>query len=327
MNKRIIAIPILIVLLSTILSPVALSSETDDRTTGFTSTPSITIDYNPEFGEITPNYDPQEISLQVSYEITGILSGLHEFLYRNKDITVKLEIIDKPEWCEASLSTNSLNFGAKRNCSEPKNTTLSISVDENAPAFIKGAVKIRATSTSIKGIIFTKVGQGNLTFEVPFSVGYLPTIDYSFSEENYREIPPLNTTKIPINITNLGNGETTVIIEVKTNGSNTIEVNYPSFVKIDPPLLGGENAKEIEIEIYPYKNFTKEILVVKLTPQHSSSSTLQGETISFTIEIENDGSYVEENELELDTTLLIGIIAVIILVLALVLILRRKRSK
>ena len=333
MNKKATLISIMIVLISMTLSSVAISSGINDeikntaggRVTRFTSTPVISVDYDSELEEIIPNAGSQEMPLQVSYEITGLLAVLHEFRFRRKNVEVQLEIIEKPEWCEASLNNNAFNFKVKRSCSEPENASLSISVNENAPAFIKGEIKIKATSTLIKGLIFTKVAEGNATFEIPFSVGYLPLIDVSLSEGDYKEIPPLNTSTIPISITNLGNGETTVIINVKTNDSNTFELKYPTSVTIDPPLLGGEYKKEIEIEIYAYKNLSTETFVVELTPQHYSQSSLQGETTTIDLTIKNDGSYIEENGLEIDLTLILGIIAVIFLVLVLVFILRRKR--
>jgi len=335
MYKRLIIVLIVTILVSMIFGPITISSESneeikstaDEKTTIFTSVPEIRLDYDSDAvsEEIIPINGSHEIPLQVSYEIYGMFSGWHEFVHRHKNVQVKLEIIDEPEWCKASLDTNTLNFDIKKKCSEPKNTSLFVSVDENAPAFQQGIIKIGAKSTSIKGLIFTKVASGNDTFEIPFIVGYMPVIDFTLSEGAYKEIPPLNTTTIPINITNLGNGRTEVIIEIIQNESSTLIANCPSMIVIDSPISGEENTKEVEISIKPYENFSMETIRIQLTPTYYQDPMLQGKPCVVTFTVKNDGSLKEKEEFEIDTTLLLVTIVVIVLIIIATILLKRKK--
>jgi|GEM_PF-4960224 len=180
MNKKIMMVSILLLFII-ISSNVTLSSEINENPkktssgfiTGFTSKPIINLKFytNATQELIIPNTE-LEIPLKIYYQITGLLSNWHEFLYVKKNIQLSLEIIDKPDWCTASLENKTLNFNIKKDRTEPKDATLSIVVSENTPQFSLGIIKIKATSTSIKGFIFTKIAEGNFTFEVPFAVVY-----------------------------------------------------------------------------------------------------------------------------------------------------------
>lgn len=335
MHKKITISIITLILFSTLLSPIALSSEIteeikstgEDRVNGFTSESVIYVEYDKDAAEeiIWPIDGTHEIPLDVSYYIRGPLSSWHELIFAKKSVDVKLEIIDKPEWCEAYLDINTFTFGVKPNCSEPKNATLSISLNEKAPAFVTSSIKIKATSDSIKGLIFTKVAKGNYTLDVPFTSGYVPLIEVDVNEEiMVQKIPPLKTTIIPINITNLGNGKTDVFFKV-TGDSSKYTCYIPSKIVLDSPLSGGENKKQIEFTITPYKNFTSETISIRFTPVYSFDPLLQGQVEQIVLELENDGSLKDENDFKIDTTLLVVTIAVIALVIVAMILFKRKK--
>ncbi|MCK4365131.1 MAG: hypothetical protein KAW45_03705 [Thermoplasmatales archaeon] len=334
MYKKFTIAAIMIVLVSMIFSPAVLSSEvnTADESGGseikalLASSGSINLTYDEDAveEEIIPNKDPIEITINVSYQIEGFLAGLHTKLYKNRDVEIELAIVEKPEWCEASLSET--NISTTPGTQEPHTSLLTLSVDETAPAFNDGKVKIQATCSAIKGLlkIITKVTGNNETFEIPFTVGYLPLIKVEFG--NYSsEIPPLNVTTIPVNITNLGNGKTTVKIEVE-NESGNYTLDYPDNVILDSQISGGDYKKQIEIEIQPYKNFTLEEIKIKFTPHYTGDPELKGQTITTTLTLENDGSLKEDEEdLGFNSILLIVVIVVIILVLIFAIILKKRR--
>ena len=335
MYKKFMIAVVIIILLSMLFSPAVLSSETNtaDANGGFeikallASSSSINLAYDEESTKeaVIPNADPIEIPINVSsYQIVGLLAGLHTKIYKNREIQITLTIVEKPDWCEANLAES--NLSTTPGTQEPQTTILTVSVNENAPALTERIVKIQATCSKIKGLlgIVTKVTGCNETFDIPFTVGYLPLINVEFNFTS-KEIPPLNVTTIPVNITNLGNGKTTVKIEVE-NESGNYTLDYPDNVILDSQISGGDYKKQIEIEIQPYKNFTLEEIKIKFTPHYTGDLELKGQTITTTLTLENDGSLKEDEEdLEFNSTLLIVVIVVIILVLIFAIILKKRR--
>jgi hypothetical protein len=325
MNKKIMmaSIMILFIIMS---SNVSSSSEINENvkntsfriTTGFTSKPIMRIEYDENATQepIIPINESREIPLKVYYQIVGLLSNWHEFLYKKKNIQVSLEIIERPDWCTtASLDNKTLNFNIKSDQTEPKDVTLTIAVDRNVPAYTVGTIKIRVTSALLKGLIFTKIAEGNFTFDVPFTVGYIPIIDVE-QVFTYKEIPPLNVTTIPFKITNLGNGKTQVFIEVK-NLSGQCEVDYPDSILLGSPTQGEKDSDTIYISIKPYKNFTMESLKVEFTPSYYARPDLKGYTIPIVLTLKNDGSLREGINFELIVVIIIIVTIVLILVVAL----------
>lgn len=334
MYKKFTIAAIMIILLSMIFSPAVLSSETNtaDESGGFeikailasSSIINISFDEDAKKEEVIPNVDSTEIQLNVSYQIVGLLAGWHTKVFKNRDIKIELTIIEKPEWCEATISESKISTTPAT--TEPKTSILSISVNENAPALTLETVRIQATCPAIKGLfgIITKVTGSNETFEIPFTVGYLPVIKIEL-DKDYMEVPPLNVTKIPINITNLGNGATLVKIEVE-NESGNYTVNYPNTIVLGSLVSDEENKKQVEIAIQLYKNSSMESIKIKFTPQYIGDPDLKGQTIVTTLILENDGSLKEEEgESEINSTLLLVVIVVIVLVLIFAIILKKRK--
>jgi hypothetical protein len=331
MNKKITIAAVMIIFFSIIFSSVALSSEIKkdekstglDITTSFTSHPMMQIDFDKDATgkDIIPRSELHKIPLEVYYQITGIFSKWHALIFKDRMIEVKLSIIGKPEWCTAYLDITDLLFGLKTNWSVPQNATLLVGVNEKAPASYMGKITITATSSSINGLIFTKVSEGNITVDIPFLVGYLPIIAYEL-ETTYIEIPPLNVTRIPIKITNFGNGRTSISVEVK-NLSDKCTVNYTEIIILDSPVSGEENEGIVEIAIEPQKEFSMESLVVSLTPSYTERPDLKGKATILQITLKNDGSLKEE--FKIDTTLLIITIVAIIFIIIITFILKRKK--
>jgi len=334
MNKKFTIVAIMIVLLGILLSPTVLSSDTnEEKSTAigiksiFASSPEITIDYDETAAAeyVIPNSESVVIPINVSFKITGAFAKWHELIFKNKNVNVELSIVETPDWCTAEFTSASIKTRVSGGTGQ--NTSLKLSVNENAPAFQNGVVKIRATSSAIKGLlgIITKVTDGNFSADIPFTVGYFSAISLE-TEGTYLEIPPLNVTHIPINITNLGNGPTQISVEVE-NISDNLNVSYVQVALIDSLATGGDDNKAtIVIDVMPNKHFSQETIIVKITPSADRHPELTGKTYILTYVLKNDGSYAEEeNGIGIDTTLLIGIITAIFLILILLIILKRKR--
>ncbi|MCK4365132.1 MAG: hypothetical protein KAW45_03710 [Thermoplasmatales archaeon] len=337
MYKKFTIVAIMIILFSMIFSPAVLSSGASaaDASDGFEikifaadsvlqldfDEVNVTVPAIPNEGYIT-------IPLNISYWLQGVFAKWRARVFRNKDVQVDLTIIDKPEWSEATITPPIVLVDIVSSASEvtPGRANLVVSVNENAPAFTQGKVVIQATCPAIKGLfgIVTKVTGCNLTSEVPFTVGYLPAISIKY-DFIYKEVPPLNVTSIPVNITNLGNGRTEVTIEVE-NESGNYSVNYLKSIVLESPISGKENKKQVEIRIRPYKNFSMEAIKISFTPHYLWDPDLKGKTYDTIVTLKNDGSYKEEvEEFEINYTLLIVVIVVIILVLIFAIILKKRR--
>ncbi len=340
MYKKFTIAAIMSILLSMIFSPAVLSSEinTADESGGFelrsifvaSSVLQVSFDEDDVTEAVIPNEGFISISLNISYWLTGIFAKWQSRVFKNRDVQIDLSIIDKPEWCAVTLTPPTIL--ANVTSSAPPDSIsgkaiLTVSVDEKAPAFIQGEVIIQATCPAIKGLfgIVTKIEKSNETFEIPFIVGYLSLIDVEY-DFTYKEVPPLNVTRIPINITNLGNGATTVKIEVE-NESGNYTVNYPNSIVLSSPILDEENKKQqVEIAIQPYKNFSMESIVIKFTPQYIHDPDLKGQTIVTHLTLKNDGSLKgAEEESEINSILLLVVIVVIILVLIFAIILKKRK--
>jgi len=251
------------------------------------------------------------------------LPYIFKFLTLPKAV-INLSIIEKPSWCEAKLSTDSLEFPFN-NKFEENNVELSFSINDTAPALKKNNIIIEA--------VFIYQGNGSLTNAYnTTTISFRPVYKSELEIDNIdtQLISPLKETIIPISITNLGNGET--IADIELEGDTPIDWN----ISFDPksaiiPINKGDNIKLINLIVTSPKDFENENINIKVTaksvPVEGVNETyLQGKTYSISLNLINDGSLKEE-EFKIDTTLLIGIITIIVIVIIIIaiIILRRKK--
>jgi hypothetical protein len=132
------------------------------------------------------------------------------------------------------------------------------------------------------------------------------------------EIPPLEETEIPINITNLGNGKTTVTSEI-TEASAELNASITSESDFDIDEL-----KQIMLTVEPDENFTEEEITLEFTPHYMTNSSLKGQTYTLTLVLKNDGSLEEEdNGFQIPGFEILAFIAAI--VICLIILKRRKK--
>ena len=328
MYKKISTITILCFIFFSILSPNSLSNELAEEVnsdgfslrTIFAANPLIQITYEKIEERAIPNSGVIEIPLKISYKLSGTFANWQERKLRSRPIEIELSVIDKPDWCDASI-TNPL-VDITLGDSEPDNPPLlRVSVNENAPAYTQGTVQVKATSPEISGLFFTRVKGGEVTCDVTFEVGYLPVLSLEI-EESSMKIPPLDVTEIPIKLTNLGNGPTMVMIEIEGMPEKWI-FNYPKSIILDSPVFGQEIVKKVDIYIKPSKYFSRETINISFTPSYIGRPDAQGKPMVLTIVLENDGSLKDEG---LDFTLSIIVIVAIILIVILSIFLKRRHS-
>jgi hypothetical protein len=244
---------------------------------GLASNIIVSWDANETEEPIIPRGPMRQVQLDISFWVTwGVLGRFINYMYRGTAIRLELSIIDKPEWCSATLLQGTLQCiipPPKENSHEIVHTQLAVAVAENAPAFELCPVAIQATVEPLHGPFgFLTMMQGTSQFvNVTFTVGYKPLIQLSLPETNIIEAPPEIQVELPIGIANLGNGRTTVVNEVLDYPNDWI-VALPSQVILDV----GEY-KEINLSIIAPSNFSGvETITMGFTPHSSENYSLVG---------------------------------------------------
>lgn len=265
-----------------------------------------------------------EIDITYNFNISeeGFFKNLAYPLFKDKAVSIKVEILEKSEWCTASLDKQTIEttVGAEE---KDFSVTLSIGVKESAPAYAGGFVKLNISVEAIKGPLgfITYIGSFLKEVTVDFTPAYLGLIDVEAPQEDSIKIAPYNETLIPINISNIGNGPTKVLIDI-VNSSDSFELSISDSITIDV-----NKTKTVNLMIDADHKFDQEEIIIELKPVSSTDPEDEGSVTTLTLLIENDGSYVEEDEpLEIDITILIVILVIIVLALVAYKMIRRKYS-
>jgi len=230
---------------------------------------------------VIPRGPLRSVILDVSFWVTwGIFGRAINYIYRGVPIQLEVSVIDRPEWCVATLSQGTLLCiipPLKENSHEIVHTWLSVSVADDAPAFALCPITIQTTVKPLRGPFgFITVMHGiTKVVNVTFSVAYKPLIQPFFPQTNLIETPPLVQVELPIGIKNLGNGRTIVANEV---------VDYPEGWIVSLPtqlILEVDEYKEMNLTIIAPSNFSdEETITVSFTPHSFDNYSLVG-TITY----------------------------------------------
>jgi hypothetical protein len=288
--------------------------------------PLINVMYPIQDENVVPNSGFMDIPLETSFTLTGPWAEFVEkrSLLRKENLQIELKIIQKPEWCTAKISNPLANFNVGEK--EPYSSTLSVAVNENAPAFQQGVVKISATSKELKGLIFD-ILEEKVEFDISFIIGNLLIISYEMPNGTTAEIGPYDTADFQIDVNNLGNGPTLVKTEIIEGTDRFWDINITSDVALAAGVYeGGETLKPVYFTIKPKKisnwNNERETFKVKFTPQYLGRPDLIGQPEIITFNIQKTGSL---NTLDdPGNYFLFIIIIVIILIIVISIVIKRK---
>jgi hypothetical protein len=217
--------------------------------------PLIIIESTPADENVIPNSGVIIVKLKVYFKLTGIFAPFVEAssLLRETTIGVHLDVEETDPWIDANLKDNLVQLVLGDDT--PFQTTIQITVTEQAPAFKQGEVKIRASSPQLSSVLFS-INEYSNTFKVPFVVGYWPLVTYELKKGNLLEIGPLDTAEFPIEIENLGNGPTYVAIELIDIPEGEWSANVDSSVILSSAVYGGEGIKKtVNLVIKPPYGF------------------------------------------------------------------------
>ena len=318
MKKRIILLSIFIIYISSIVLSPIINAATISQ---------IDLATEAEF-ESPLNIDEQkEIEIQVSYKLNVgnvinipilkrfvrlYLYGVQYFfpLRGNPTITLNLSI-ESPEWCTANLEPSEFQFTMDNDIINGKSQTTKLTyiLKDSAPALINESININANFNGFK-----RVPTASNTFSVPIVPVYIS--DIVAEADNNFTIPPLKNYSFPINITNNGNGETSVSFDI--NKPDNWNVSY-SFEEIIIPI---NETKQMTLTVVnPPKDFVNEKLLLTIKPKSTmegyegDASDLEGTSITIDFTFNNDGSHDGDDDIVIDITLLIVILLIVVVLI------------
>ncbi len=307
-------------LLSLVIAFVPTSSA------GFINVPPlINMTYPKQEEALIPNSGVLDIPLSTTFALTGPFASFVEkrSLLRKKGLNIELNVTGTQDWCEASISNPLAQFSIKD--IEPYESTLSITITEQAPAFTQGVVTISANSERLRGFIFN-IEEETVEYDISFIIGYLSVVSYEMPNGTSAEIQQSDTADFKIDITNLGNGPTKVEIELIDVSEEEWDINIPSTVLLSSATNGGDKKSEsVHLRIKPKKssdwNNERETFKVKFTPSYMGKPELVGQQEIITFNVQKIGNIDEEESV--NNFLIILIVAIILIILILIILKRR----
>ena len=219
---------------------------------GFINVPPLIILTYPTPEEpLIPNSGVLDIPLYTTFTLTGPFANIVErfSLLRKNNVEIELKVVQTPDWCDASISNPLAQMNLKQ--TEPYQSTLTVTVTEDAPAFTQGVVRISTTSKIQRGLLFN-IAEETAEFDVSFIIGYWSVVSYELPNGTIAEIRPFDTADFQIDIENLGNGPTLVSIELIDYPEDEWDTNITSSVQLSSPIYDGEDSSEsIHLRIKP----------------------------------------------------------------------------
>ncbi|KYK24432.1 hypothetical protein AYK25_09810 [Thermoplasmatales archaeon SM1-50] len=159
---------------------------------------------------IVPRGELRTLTLVITHTIAkGALGEEVLNLLTGSVIPITITITDASPWCTAVVSQGTLSIIVQPDTISTVQTTVSIQVANDAPAYGLGYIKIKATAAQTSLIEGTEN-----TVTLSFIPEYKALIQPSLPETNVKEIGPMDTAVFPIEITNLGNARTIVLLNV-----------------------------------------------------------------------------------------------------------------
>lgn len=336
MKKKIILFTVICIYLTFALSsPIVLAEDTSEND-GSTGLFSSEIEFEVE-SEIEDPIEPlgsEEVKFKVKYKLN--LSSFAKRLFFNRRIGRMIMFgfgyffkflrrqlpmanltlsVEKPDWCQAELDKETVEF-EYNNAFEVAEVTLKITLNETVPALEKSDIIITADYPG-----FGRIETNSNSTNISFMPAYVSNINVEAEKE--LTIPPLKETMVPINITNEGNGESSVSIQVES------QKNWKIILEQEEITIDVGETKQVMMNVTPPKGFNNITIPITFAPistvEDIDEPYRKGTHVNFGITFINDGS-LEEDDGVLDSTMILIIAFVVIIVIILVEIILKKRK-
>jgi len=246
--------------------------------------------------------------INITYGVTGaslfgVMDKILLAMHLGRTVKIQVEAIDFPSWADVSISTWPTAKIQIEEKSYP--VTLTIKVDESAPAYGKGTIKLKITVPQIGSI------QGVIDqVDIPFSVGYTPIVTHQVIGGESKIIGPMDTVVFPIELTNMGNARTRVKLEIAN-----VPDGWSAIVTNDVVLEEGAGSKAtVYLTVKPPKGFgyhdDSASILIKYTPEMVEQPDFFGEARPINVLVESRGISVIGMEM-----VILPIIVIIVILL------------
>ena len=251
--------------------------------------PIITVGFPTQDENVIPNSGVLTVNLSTKFVLGGLGGSFLETgsLLKGTPIQIQLKVENTESFVTASIDQPLAQLRVGQD--DTWDSTLKITVTQQAPAFQLGKVRISATAQEQPGLLFSVAGV-TAYFDVSFIIGYWPVVKYEYPRGNLLEVGPTDTADFEIDLNNMGNGITYVQInpiEIPAGWS----VNIGSSVNLGTPAVVGSSDSSAAVHLVikpPYGfGFHNEIQTFKVqfTPSYLGKPELVGqtETVTFTV--------------------------------------------
>lgn len=288
MNKRFQKIKLFIIFLMLFcsslffISPIGKARPLDIV---YECTPFVIIEYNESLINdfIFPYAEATTIPITINAKIEGpevdiILEKIGQGTKMKARFIVDLSIAEVSEGVKAAINPPIIQFGVSKEFLSTQ-VNVSVTIDQYLPAFSSKNIKIRMESRRLGGEA-TLVKAGNFSTDIPFFVGYLPQLSFSYPKGNVKEISPDETVDFDIDIQNWGNGATQVSAEV-IDIPDGWHAKIDKTITLESSLYGDETKRQISLKVKPPISFgyheDRAIIEVKMTPYFYNNTDYTGE--------------------------------------------------
>lgn len=291
--KALLIFSMLLVSLLIIYAPLSSGGGLEDI---FRCTGEFEIDYDYDAvmnNPVTPFDPPYEIPITISHKVIGPYAEtiVDRYTSQNPELFARIhvKIVECPSWCKASFVPDFLVTNLSTEWSTT-NTTLYLTVDENAPAFNKETLKIMLWGDSIGGKNIITIPES--IKDVQILTGFAPIIKFSTPEGTSRLVQPGETAYFDVELENYGNGKTVVLSEaVNVPEGWTVEV-LPS-ITLGSEKFGDNPKKTLRFSIHPPYSFgyhdDRQVIEYKLIPTYFNDSNISGEELKLSFIVQSRG--------------------------------------
>ena len=252
----------------------------------------------------------------VQFDVTAIINietdrstgaGILEaYMSAGYETLLDINITETSPWCHATLKSNLLTTNVSRR--EEATTTLFLYVDEDAPAYEIGVVKIRLGIRNL-GL----VQGGEKTFNLTFKPAFYPIIKTNLPEINTIRTRPTSQVEFPIEIENAGNADTKVFFEV-SDVPDGWSATVTDYIILDKEI-GTKGVAYLSVKPTHGMGYhhNEAILTVKITPAFAENESITGKSFYANFIIKNRGFSSSGAEFYFPIALIIFIVIIILI--------------
>lgn len=307
--KSVVVIGILLVGIFAVFIPSTSAGILDRLAEAYTVYSEVKIEYDKDAASdpVLPLEMVKDIPVTISLRVTGYFAEDLLHYYEGTNLFIDLDVNETPEWCTASILPRKLVIPASVIWST-NNATLSVMINEDAPAFSEELIKVKVKVGKLGAI------QGGEFFQdIRFIPGYLPVLRLNVPESTCELVGPDDVANFDIEIENLGNAMTEVacrVIDVPKGWNASIA----SSATIGSRTSGNNIKRTLQLSVKPPHGFgyheEREIIEVSITPSYYGNSSLTGKEHLLYFVVQSRGLYMPGFEAVFVIFALIGVVLI-----------------